>query len=94
MKNILTLSLFLILWSSVVRADGWVACGEIRPTQPVVQYVNMPPSVFLIAVPIPQVYYVPVTTYQNIIIEKNYWCLSKRYEVVPVPQTVYVPYRY
>jgi hypothetical protein len=38
--------------------------------------------------------YLPVTTYQNVVVERRYHCFFKRYEVVSVPQTLYVPYRY
>jgi hypothetical protein len=55
----------------------------------VIQYyaptVMMAPSV-------PQ--YVPVTTYQNVVVERRYHCFFKRIEVLSVPQTLYVPYRY
>jgi hypothetical protein len=45
-----------------------------------------------VAIMVPQ--YVPVTTYQNVLVERRYHCLFKRYEVVSVPQTLYVPIRY
>lgn len=40
--------------------------------------------------------FVPVTTYQNILVERryHYHCFFKRYEVLSVPQTLYVPIRY
>lgn len=38
--------------------------------------------------------YVPVTLYQNVLVERRCWTLLKKTEVVSVPQTVYVPVRY
>jgi hypothetical protein len=38
--------------------------------------------------------FVPVTSYQNVVVERRYCCFFKRYEVVTLPQTVYVPNRY
>ena len=46
----------------------------------------------MIAPYVPQ--YVPLTTYQNFLVERRYCCFFKRYEVLSVPQTLYVPNRY
>jgi hypothetical protein len=39
-------------------------------------------------------YFVPVTVYQNILVERRYTCFFKRIEVVSAPQTLYVPIKY
>jgi hypothetical protein len=57
---------------------------------PVVPYYYVP---MVTMVPVaPQ--YVPVTLYQNVLVERRCWTLLKKTEVVSVPQTVYVPVRY
>ena len=43
---------------------------------------------------VPMVTMVPVTLYQNVLVERRCWTLLKKTEVVSVPQTVYVPVRY
>lgn len=62
----------------------------IQPAQIVPYYYYVP--VVVIAPVTPQ--YFPVTTYQNVLVERRYSCFFKRYEVVTVPQTLYIPNRY
>jgi hypothetical protein len=61
------------------------------PTAVVAPYYYVVPMVTMVPV-VPQ--YLPVTTYQNVLVERRYHCFFKRYEVLTVPQTVYVPNRY
>lgn len=92
MKNLL-LGLLLTLFCSVCCGGEWIAAGEIRPIQiiqpaPVYYYA---PQVIVVPVPPPQIQYVPVTTYSNVVVERPIWCLFKRYDIVPVTNTVYLP---
>jgi hypothetical protein len=56
----------------------------------VIQYYYAPTVTMAPTVPL----FVPVTTYQNVLVERRYHCFFKRYEVLSVPQTLYVPNRY
>ena len=86
------------LSGNVYGDEGWVpyvyrAPVIIQPA-PIVQmvpYYYYAPMVTMVPLA-PQ--YVPVTTYQNVLVERRYHCFFKRYEVLTVPQTVYVPIRY
>lgn len=71
----------LCLMCSSVMAQEWVP--YVPPQQPVVvQNVVVQPYVMN---------YVPVVTYQNIVVERGLWCFHKRYENVVVPRVQYVP---
>lgn len=96
MKKLLAgMVLFVVGYCGSAYGDeGWVPYVYRPPVvvQPapivqnfqLIQYYNIPM--------VPQ--YAPVTTYQDILIEHKVWCFHKRYEVVRVPQTVYVPVKY
>ena len=77
-------------------ANDWIPAQPFVPVPPVAQYYYTTQTVVVPVFPMfqPIVYYAPVTTYQNIIVEKKQWCLLKRYEIVPTYQTVYIPFRY
>ena len=93
------MGILLCLVVSSVRADEWVPY-VYRP--PVVAVQNFQ----AISVPVPVFYpyfvpvvavapqYVSVTTYQNVLVERRYCYFLKRFEVVSIPQTQYVPIRY
>lgn len=102
MKKILVAGfLFCAGYCGNVNGDeGWVPY-VYRPPVMVQQapIVQMVPYYYAVPVPVavmvplaPQ--YVPVTSYQNVLVERRYHCFFKRYEMVSVPQTVYVPNRY
>jgi hypothetical protein len=55
-----------------------------------IQYYYAPAVTMAPSVPL----FVPVTSYQNILVERRYCCFFKRIEVVSVPQTLYVPIKY
>lgn len=79
----------------IANGDEWVP--YMGPNAyPVVQNIQMipaPPMVFYYPVPVmPQ--YVPMVVYQNVVVETRSWCLLKKFEVVRVPTTLYVPVRY
>ena len=61
----------------------------VVPQVPVIQYYV--PVVAMVPL-VPQ--YIHVTSSQNVLVERRYYCFLKRYEVLAVPQTVYVPNRY
>jgi hypothetical protein len=91
-----TMFLGLVLSCAGLTANGseWIPYVPNSVVQPVVmqqpvmiQYVYVP-----VVPPAPQ--YVPVTSYQNVLVERRYHCFFKRIEVLSVPQTVYVPIRY
>jgi len=93
------MGILLCLVISSAKADEWVPY-VYRP--PVVVLQNFQ----AISVPVPVFYpyfvpvvavapqYVPVTTYHSVLVERRYCCFLKRYEVVSIPQTQYVPIRY
>jgi len=95
MKKLLVGMLLLVAGSSA-RGDEWVPYVYRTPIivaqqVPVVQAIQMVPFYYSVPV-VPQ--YVPVTSYQNVLVEHRHHCFFKRYEVVTIPQTVYVPVRY
>jgi hypothetical protein len=75
-------------WGPYVYRPPFVV--QQAPTVPVAPYYYVPVVTMIPLVP----QYVPVTTYQNVVVERRYCCFFKRYEVVSVPQTLYVPNRY
>lgn len=85
---------FCVLFCSVCVGNEWV---PYRPYVPVVTQPIQPtqyPS-FQVPVVVPlYVPYVPVVTYNSIIVEHKQWCLFKRYEIINVPKVQYVPIRY
>jgi hypothetical protein len=94
MKKILAGIFFFVVSGVACGNEGWVPYVYRPPivVQPapivqnfqLVQYYNVPI--------VPQ--YVPVTTYQDVLVEHKVWCFHKRYEIVRIPQTVYVPVKY
>ena len=82
--------------TSNVNANEWVPYDTYRVprvSSPVVQ-LPMIQQYPVIAVPVIvplMVPYVPVVTYDSILVEQNQWCLFKRYEWVRVPRVHYVP---
>jgi hypothetical protein len=87
--------LFVFALCSVSYGSDWMSYVPQQPMAvqqaPAIQYVPVYYPI-IIAPAAPQL--VPVTTYQNFVVERRCWTLLKRYEVVSVPQTVYVPIRY
>jgi hypothetical protein len=90
MKKILA-GILLIFATSCAYGDEWVPYVYRPPVQQiqVVQNFQMVPYYVPVVVS-----YVPVTVYQNVLVEHKIWCLHKRYEIVNIPQTVYVPVKY
>lgn len=91
MKSLLLVLLMMVC--AVSDGGEWMSAGEIRPIQivqpaPVYYYA---PQVIVVPVPPPPIQYVPVTTYSNVVVERPVWCLLKRYDIVPVANTIYVP---
>jgi hypothetical protein len=83
---------------NVYGDDGWVPYVYRPPVLvqqasavPVAPYYYVVPMVTMVPV-VPQ--FVPVTVYQNVLVERRYHCFFKRYEILTVPQTFYVPNRY
>jgi hypothetical protein len=77
---------------SNVNANEWVPYNPQR-IQPIVQLpvIQQYPVVAVpIIVPL-MIPYVPVVTYDSILVEQKQWCLFKRYEWVQVPRVHYVP---
>ena len=96
MKTLYAGMIFLFLSMSNVNANEWVPYDTYRVprvSSPVVQ-LPMIQQYPVIAVPVIvplMVPYVPVVTYDSILVEQNQWCLFKRYEWVRVPRVQYVP---
>lgn len=93
MKKLLVGMLLFVCGGVAMGDEGWGPYVYNPPviSQPVqvVQNIQFVPYYVMVT---PQ--YVPVTTYQNILVEHKVWCFHKRYEIVRVPQTVYVPVKY
>ena len=90
MKSLFYGIILMIICGSTCEAQVY---GEIRPMQyfqPVPVYYYAPQVIVVPVVALP-VQYVPITTYSNVVVEKQHWCLFKKYEVVPVANTVYLP---
>jgi hypothetical protein len=93
MKKLATMVVGIFLICSVSKGGEWgpyVYQAPLVPQVPAVQYVPYTyyvPSTVMVPV-------VPVVSYQNVVVEHRCWHLLKRYEVVSVPQTIYVPVRY
>jgi hypothetical protein len=89
MKKLLAI-IFLIYSVSSADASEWVPYVYHAPSiiqAPPVQYIPYTyyvPSTVMVPV-------VPVVSYQNVVVEHRCWHLFKKYEVVRVPQTFYVP---
>jgi hypothetical protein len=83
-----------IVYGSVCCANEWVPYNNYRPiSQPVVHLPTIqqyPVVAVPVIVPL-MVPYVPVVTYDSILVEQKQWCLFKRYEWVQVPRVQYVP---
>lgn len=96
MKKLLVGMIFLFLTMSSINANEWVPYNPQR-TQAVASPVVQLPMIQqypVVAVPVIvplMVPYVPVVTYDSILVEQSQWCLFKRYEWVRVPRVQYVP---
>ena len=90
MKKLATMIMGMFLVCAVSEGNEWgpyVYQAPIMVQTPAVQYVPYTyyvPSTVMVPV-------VPVVSYQNVVVEHRCWHLLKRYEVVRVPQTIYVP---
>jgi hypothetical protein len=96
MKMLYAGMIFLFLSMSNTNANEWIPYNEYR-TQVVATPVTQLPMIQqypVIAVPVIvplMVPYVPVVTYDSILVEQRQWCLFKRYEWVQVPRVHYIP---
>lgn len=87
----------LIICGSVCCADEWVPYipQPIVVPQPLYQTPTPQYPAYPVAVVVPvMVPYVPVVTYQSVLVEHRQWCLFKRYETVTIPRITYLPARY
>ena len=75
----IVLGAILCLMCSSAFCQEWI---PYVPPNPVVVQAVVPPVVLN---------YVPVVTYQNVLVERGLWCFHKRYENVVVPKIQYVP---
>lgn len=93
-----TLMVFcLMVCGSVSYGNEWVPYREYRPVAPVAVQLPVIQQYPVVTVPVvvPLVVpYVPVVTYDSILVEHKQWCLFKRYEIVNVPRVSYIPVRY
>lgn len=95
----LLLAAVLMCASSVAYANEWVPyrsypvapAAPIMPVQP--QAIQYPSVAVPVVVPL-WIPFVPVVTYDSVMVEHKQWCLFKRYEIVNVPRLHYVPIRY
>ena len=101
MKKLLAVAfLFCAGYCGNVHGDeGWVPYVYQAPIVQQAPLVQMVPYYYAVPVPVPVMVpsapqFVPVTVYQNVLVERRYACFFKRYEVLSVPQTVYVPNKY
>lgn len=87
------LAVCLMIGSSVCYGNEWVPYTPApAPVQVVVQqYPVIQPVPVVVPVMVP---YVPVVTYDSVMVEYKQWCLFKRYEIINVPRVVYVPAKY
>lgn len=92
MKTLYAGMIFFILTTTSTNANEWVPYNPQR-IQPIVQ-LPMIQQYPVVAVPVIvplMVPYVPVVTYDSILVEHSQWCLFKRYEWVQVPRVHYIP---
>jgi len=100
MKRLLLVVVLCFAGINAYGDEGWgpyVYQSPVAVQQaPVVQNFQLVQNYYTVpspvAIMVPQ--YVPVTTYQNVVVERRYCCFFKRIEVLSAPQTLYVPYRY
>ncbi len=83
---------------SVCCANEWVPYTHRLPSAPVSNMqlpvmTQYPVAPVYVVVPL-VVPYVPVVTYDSVLVEQKQWCLFKRYEIINVPRVNYVPARY
>ena len=96
MKTLYVGMIFLFLSMSSVNANEWVPYNVYRTQGVATPIVQLPmiQQYPVVAVPVVvplMVPYVPVVTYDSILVEQNQWCLFKRYEWVQMPRVHYVP---
>ena len=85
---------FLMIAGSSCYANEWVPYNNYRPINQPVVHLPVIQQYPVVAVPVVvplMVPYVPVVTYDSILVEQKQWCLFKRYEWVQVPRVQYVP---
>ena len=100
MKKLL-FAIILLVSGNMCYGNEWVPYVYHSPIVvnnqiPVIQNYPVVPAPVQYYVPIAPVtfYYVPVTTYQNVLVEQKLWCFHKKYTIASVPQTIYVPVKY
>lgn len=79
------------------RANEWIPYRTFQPqiSAPIQQQAPLQYPVPLTTIVVPlYIPYVPVVTYDSIIVEHKQWCLFKRYEIINVPKVQYVPIKY
>lgn len=87
---------FMVLGSSCY-ANEWIPYNNYRPiSQPVVNLTAIQQyPVVTVPVVVPLVVpYVPVVTYDSVLVEHKQWCLFKKYKIVNIPRVQYVPVKY
>lgn len=96
MKSILVCC--LMICGSACFGNEWVPYAHRLPNVPVsntqlpmIQQYPVAPVYVVIPLMVP---YIPVVTYESILVEQKQWCLFKRYEIINVPRINYVPARY
>lgn len=100
MKSLLLAVVLTVAGTSADGDEGWGPYIHQSPVMvqqtPVIQNFQLVQNYYGSPSPMVPVatQYLPVTTYQNILVEHKVWCFHKRYEIVRVPQTVYVPVKY
>lgn len=80
---------------SLSFGNEWVPY-RVLPPAPVVQLpvaTQYPVQPVYVVVPL-VIPYIPVVTYDSVLIEQKQWCLFKRYEIINVPRVNYVPVKY
>lgn len=87
-------ALLMIMCCDNAKANEWVPYAGNRPTpyvQPLIPIYYYSPQILVVPVAPQPIQYVPITTYSNVVVERPVWCLFKRYDIVPVANTVYLP---
>lgn len=74
------------------RASSVVVHAPIQ-LQLQAQPVQYPITAIPVVVPL-WVPFVPVVTYESVLVEHKQWCLFNRYEIVNIPKVQYVPAKY
>jgi hypothetical protein len=90
MKKALFLASLVLMMSYGQLSIGgeWVAANPIFQKIEYVTYYYLVPTPVVVPI-ITQ--YVPVVTYENVMVQSGGCCFSKQYHMVTVPKVVYVP---